>query len=132
MPLWRTSRELKVLNSLDTGRRLALRIIMWQAIGAVLVGVMLLPWGVRAGLAAVAGALLVMLGTLLHSMRVFVGMQGVGLALGRMLTGMILKWMTIVCGLFVILTQFRLPPLAVVLGLMVACAVNLMAFRFKG
>ena len=54
------------------------------------------------------------------------------MAFSRLLTGMLLKWIVIVGGLFVILFQFKLPPLAAIAGLVAAYAVYLLAFRFKG
>jgi hypothetical protein len=54
------------------------------------------------------------------------------MALGRLLTGMFLKWIVIVGGLVVILFQYKLPPLAAITGLAAAYAVYLLAFRFKG
>jgi len=65
------------------------------------------------------------------------GMSGGGLAtggamLGRLIAGMILKWVVIVGGLLVVLVHWKLPPLAALAGLAAAFAVNLLAFRFKG
>jgi hypothetical protein len=54
------------------------------------------------------------------------------MALSRLLTGMLLKWIVIVGGLVVILFQFKLPPPAAIAGLVAALAVYLLAFRFKG
>jgi ATP synthase protein I len=121
-----------VLNSLASGRRLALRIVMWQLAAAALAGFVFLTQGRREAMAATAGALVVALGNALFSARAFAGLHGAGMALGRLLTGMILKWITIVGGLVVILAQLKLPPLAAIAGLMAAYAVNLLAFRFKG
>lgn len=121
-----------MLNSLASGRRLALRIVMLQLAVAVLGGLAFLTQGRREAMAAAAGALLVALGSALLSARAFAGLQGAGMALVRLLTGMVLKWMTIVGGLIVILGQFKLPPLAAITGLVAAYAVNLLAFRFKG
>jgi len=121
-----------VLNSLASGRRLALRIILWQLAIAVLVGLIFLAQGRREAIAATAGAIIVALGNALLSARAFAGLHGAGMALGRLLTGMILKWIVIVGGLIMILGQFKLPPLAAITGLVAAYAVNLLAFRFKG
>ncbi|WP_230474768.1 hypothetical protein [Dyella monticola] len=54
------------------------------------------------------------------------------MALVRLMTGMLLKWMVIVGGLIIIMFQYKLPPLAAITGLVTAYAVNLLAFRFKG
>jgi F0F1-type ATP synthase assembly protein I len=121
-----------VLNSLASGRRLALRIVMCQLAVAMLVGLVFLTQGRREAMAAVAGAIIVAIGTALLSARAFAGLHGAGMALGRLLAGMILKWIVIVGGLIVILIQFKLPPLAAIAGLVAAYAVNLLAFRFKG
>jgi ATP synthase protein I len=65
----------------------------------------------------------VALGTALFSMRFFSGLNGAGMAFSRLLAGMILKWIVIVGGLFLILVQFKLPPLAAITGLVAALAV---------
>ena len=112
-----------MLNSLASGRRLALRIVMWQVAVAVLVGLVFLLQGRREASAAAAGALVVALGNAL---------LGAGMALGRLLMGMILKWIAVIGGMGVILIQLKLPPLAAITGLAAAYAVHLLAFRFKG
>ncbi|OOG53803.1 hypothetical protein [Rhodanobacter sp. C03] len=121
-----------MLNSLASGRRLALRIMWLQLAVAVLVGLVFLTLGRREAMSAAAGATLVALGTALLSARFFSGLGGAGLALSRLLTGMLLKWIVIVGGLVVILFQYKLPPLAAITGLAAAYAVYLLAFRFKG
>lgn len=121
-----------MLNSLASGRRLALRIMLLQFAVAVLVGLVFLALGRREAVAAAAGAATVALGTALMSARFFSGLGGAGWALGRLLTGMLLKWIVIVGGLVMILFQYKLPPLAAITGLVAAYAVYLLAFRFKG
>jgi hypothetical protein len=122
-----------VLNSLASGRRLAWRIVLLQFAVAALLGLGFLALGRREAMAAAAGALIVALGTALMSARFFGRqVQDAGMALGRLLTGMILKWIVIVGGLVMILVQFKLPPLAAISGLVAAYAVYLFAFRFKG
>ena len=123
-----------MLNSLASGRRLALRIMLLQLAVAALAGLVFLTLGRRdEAMAATAGAVVVALGTALLSARFFSGLSSsAGMALGRLLTGMLLKWVVIVGGLFVILFQFKLPPLAAITGLVAAYAVYLLAFRFKG
>jgi F0F1-type ATP synthase assembly protein I len=122
-----------MLNSLASGRRLALRIMLLQLAVAVLAGLVFLTLGRREAMSAAAGAVVVALGTALLSARFFSGLSSsAGMALGRLLTGMVLKWIVIVGGLFVILFQFKLPPLAAITGLVAAYAVYLLAFRFKG
>jgi ATP synthase protein I len=126
-------REPHVLNSLASGRRLALRLLLWQLFAALCVGlVFAVSSGLREAIAAGAGATVVALGTALLSARVFSRVSGAGIALGHFLTGMILKWMVIIGGMVAIMFQYKLPPLAAITGLVVAYAVNLLAFRFKG
>ena len=121
-----------MLNSLASGRRLALRIVLLQLAAALVVGSAFLVLGRREAIAAAAGATVVALGTALMSVRFFSGLSGAGMAFGRLLTGMLLRWIVAVGGLFVILFQYKLPPLAAVTGFVAAYAVYLLAFRFKG
>lgn len=130
--LVQAARRRYVLNSPASGRRLALRIILLQLAAALLAGLVFLALGYREAMAAAAGATMVALGTALMSARFFSGVSGAGVVLGRLLTGMLLKWIVIVGGLVVILFQFKLPPLAAITGLAAAYAVYLLAFRFKG
>ncbi|HWX66019.1 MAG TPA: hypothetical protein VNZ27_06250 [Rhodanobacter sp.] len=106
--------------------------MLLQLAVAMLAGLVFLALGRREAMSAAAGAVVVALGTALLSARFFSGLNGAGMALSRMLTGMILKWIVIVGGLFVILFQYKLPPLAAITGLVAAYAVYLLAFRFKG
>ena len=121
-----------MLNSLASGRRLALHIVMWQLVVTVLVGLIFLMQGRREAVAAAAGALVVALGNALLGARAFAGMHGAGMALGRLLMSMILKWIAVIGGMGVILIKLKLPPLAAITGLAAAYAVHLLAFRFKG
>lgn len=121
-----------MLNSLASGRHLALRILLLQLAVAALAGLGFLAVGGREAVSAAAGAGIVALGTALLSLRLFSGLGGAGVMLSRLLTGMILKWVVIVGGLIVILFQYKLPPLAAITGLVAAYAVYLLAFRFKG
>ena len=130
--LVQTARRRYVLNSLASGRRLALRIMLLQLAVALLAGLVFLTLGRREAVSAAAGAAVVALGTALLSARFFSGVSGAGQAFSRLLTGMLLKWIVIVGGLVVILFHYKLPPLAAITGLVMAYAVYLLAFRFKG
>lgn len=121
-----------MLNSLASGRHLALRLLLWQLFAALIVGLVFATFGLREAIAAAAGAAIAAAGTALLSARVFSQVGGAGTALGRLLTGMILKWMVIIGGMIAIMFQWKLPPLAAITGLVAAYAVNLLAFRFKG
>ncbi|QAU25493.1 hypothetical protein EO087_11295 [Dyella sp. M7H15-1] len=121
-----------MLNSLASGRRLALRLLLWQLFAALIVGLVFATLGLREAIAAAAGATIVALGTVLLSLRFFSQVSGAGIALGHLLIGMILKWIVIIGGMITIMFQYKLPPLAAITGLAAAYAVNLLAFRFKG
>ncbi|MEO5810635.1 MAG: ATP synthase subunit I [Rhodanobacter sp.] len=121
-----------MLNSLASGRHVALRIVVLQLAVALLVGLAFLLQGRREALAAALGALVVALGTWLFAMRTFSRLQGARMMLTRLLAGILLKWLVVVGGLSVILFQYKLPPLPAVMGLVAAHAVYLLAFRFKG
>ena len=121
-----------MLNSLASGRSLALRITLLQLAVAALAGLAFLTLGRLEAVSAAAGATIVAIGTALLSMRFFSSLSGAGVAFSRLLTGMVLRWIVIVGGLVVILVQFKLPPLAAISGLVAALAVYWLAFRFKG
>jgi len=121
-----------LLNSLASGRRLALRIVLWQLAAGVLAGLVFLVLGWREALAAALGAGIVAIGTALLSLRAFALLGSGEMSLARLLAGIIIKWMTMLGGLMLVLVQFKLPPLAAITGLVAAYAVNLLAFRFKG
>jgi len=121
-----------MLNSLASGRRLALHIMLLQLAVAALAGVAFLAQGRREAISAAAGALIVALGTALFSVRFFSGLNGAGMVFSRLLTGIVLKWIVVVGGLMIIVLRFKLPPLAAITGLVAALAVYLFAFRFKG
>ena len=121
-----------MLNSLASGRRLALRTVLLQLAVAVSGGLVFLTLGRREAMSAAMSASFVALGTMLFSMRFFSGLNGAGMAFSRLIAGVILKWFVIVGGLLLILAKFKLPPLAAMTGLVAALAVYLLAFRFKG
>lgn len=122
-----------MINSLASGRRLALRMFLLQLAVAVALGLTFLLQGPRQALAAAAGATLVALGTALLAWRTFSGLGGGGgMTMWRVMSGMVLKWIVIGGGLVAILGQWKLPPLAAITGLVAAYAINLLAFRFKG
>jgi len=129
---WKPVRRGYVLNSLDAGRRLALRTVLLQLAVAAMVGAVFLLKGHREAVAAAAGAFTVAPGTALISVQVFGRLVGGAAAFARLLLGMLLKWAAVVGGLGLILFQYKLPPLAAVTGLVAAYAVYLLAFRFKG
>ncbi|WP_343229997.1 hypothetical protein [Rhodanobacter sp. DHG33] len=121
-----------MLNSLDAGRRLALRIVLLQFVVSALVGAVFLLKGHREAVSAAAAGFTVALGTALLSVQTFGRLVGGAVAFFRLLLGMLLKWAVVVGGLGLILFKYKLPPLAAVTGLVAAYTVYLVAFRFKG
>lgn len=93
-------------------------------------GLIFLTQGRRAALSALAGGLLVALGNALLAARLFAGM-GAGASLARFLAGMLLKWVAVLGGLFLILVRWHLPPAPAIAGLVLALAVNLVMFRIN-
>lgn len=123
-------REARVLNSLAAGRRLAARLLVAQLVAVVFVGVLFLLQGWRAALAAAAGAALVLIGTALMAPRALALGRPVQV-LTRVLMGMVLKWLVVLGGLYLVLARWHLPALPALIGVMAALAVNLLALRFK-
>lgn len=109
-----------------------MRAVMLQALAGFVVGAAFLLVGRREAVAAMAGGFTVALGTALLSVQALGRLVGGMAAFVRLLLGMLLKWAVVIGGLAVILFQYKLPPLAAVAGLVAACVVHPLAFRFKG
>ena len=122
-----------MINSVAASRRLAASMVAWQVIAILATAAVFLIQGRRAALAAALGGGLIVLGTALMALRVFGGTRrvGAGSALVDMMVGMLLKWVVIIVGLYVLLARWQMPGLAVLAGMATAMAVNLMALRFK-
>lgn len=108
-----------VLNSLATSRKLAARLLVAQALAALVTGVVCLPWGWQHMLAAWTGGMLVMAGTALMAAR---GLTrgGPGTVLARMFLGMLLRWIVVLGGMFVVLVRLKWPPAPLIAGLAAA------------
>lgn len=119
-------------NSLAAGRRLALQVVLTQAVVAVIAGLAFLVQGVHAAVAALAGGLLVVLGTGLLALRVFApGLAGPGSMLARFALGTLLKWIVVIVGFYLILAYWKLPALPALVGLVAAVLVNLLVLGLK-
>ncbi|TAL89521.1 MAG: hypothetical protein EPN69_14185 [Rhodanobacter sp.] len=107
--------------------------LAWQLVAIFACVVVFLIQGRRAALAAGLGGCLIVLGTALMALRVFGGGRRLGASstLVDMIVGMVLKWVVIIAGLYVLLARWQMPGLAVLAGMGTAMAVNLMALRFK-
>jgi F0F1-type ATP synthase assembly protein I len=116
-----------VLNSLITGRRLALRIVLVQSLVAALLALAFLSQGACSAMAAGMGGGAVVLGSAALAMRAFtVAPVSADAALLRMLGGMALKWLLLLVTLYLALVRFALPPVPLLVG----AVVTTMAFLF--
>ena len=116
-----------MLNSLITGRRLALRIVLVQLLVAALLALAFLLQSTRSALAAGMGGGAVVLGSGALALRAFTAKPvAPNIALLRMLTGMALKWVLILATLYIALVRLALPPLPLLIG----AVVTTMAFLF--
>jgi len=121
-----------VRNSIAAGRRLATRIVFAQAGVSLLIALLFLAQGWRPATGALAGGLLVAVGTALLAARMFRGAALSGpMAFWGLLFGTLLKWIWLAGGLIGLLGVWRLPPLAVITGFVAALLVHLAGLRFK-
>jgi F0F1-type ATP synthase assembly protein I len=121
-----------VFNSLTANRRLAFRTVAVQAAVAMLVALAFLLQGAQAALAAAIGGGAVALGSLVLAWRSMMGpAYSAGLALSRMVSGLILKWFVVLGALYLSLARLGLPPLPLLAGLLAAMAASFLTHRTK-
>ncbi len=102
------------------GLRLVVRVVLLQTGSALLIASLFLAWkGAASGLAALAGGLIVAVGSGVFGWRAFApGVADAG-TLGRaMFVGWALKWLWLGLALYVALARFHLEALPLVIGLM--------------
>lgn len=122
---------LRVLNSAAAGRRLALRVVVIQAITTLLTALACLMIGPRTALAALAGGGAMALGSLAAAWGAFGGgVVGAGMALGRLLLGTAAKWLVVAVGLFLAMAVWRLPAVPVLAGAAMAAAALMVSMKF--
>jgi F0F1-type ATP synthase assembly protein I len=110
-----------VHDPLSTGRRLASRAIVWQAGATALASLAFLPFGVRDALAtAVGGGAVVAAAILSLAIALGGGIRPAGVAMAKLLLGMAAKWATVAIVLVLGLAVWRLPPLPLLVGVLVA------------
>jgi len=118
-------------NSLAAGRRLAVQVVLAQVAAAIIVGLLFLVRGAGSALAAFGGGGVVAIGTALLALRVFRPSLARGaVTMRRFALGMLLKWLVVLGGLFLILVRLRLPLVPVLAGAGAAMAVNWLVLRF--
>jgi ATP synthase protein I len=122
----------RVLNSLTANRRLAFRTVVVQAAVAMLVALAFLLQGVQAALAAGIGGGAVALGSLVLAWRSMMGpAYSAGLALARMISGLVLKWFVVLGALYLSLARWGLPPLPLFAGMVATMAASFLTHRSK-
>ncbi|KAB8318345.1 hypothetical protein SD81_016560 [Tolypothrix campylonemoides VB511288] len=115
-------------DPLNPGRRVALRAVGWQAGAVALLALGALASGPRHALAAGVGGLAVLLGGL-ASARLMLG-GGIAPAeqvLGRWFLGVIAKWVLVFAVLVLGFGAWRLPPVPLLLGIVVALVAQVFA-----
>ena len=121
-----------MFNSLVANRRLALRMVAVQAAVATLVALSFLLQAPKAALAAGIGGGAVALGSLVLAWRSMLGpAYSAGLALGRLISGLLLKWFVVLGALYVSLTRLDLPPLPLLAGMVTTMAAAFLTQRTK-
>ncbi|WP_343225749.1 hypothetical protein [Lysobacter sp. BMK333-48F3] len=108
-------------DPLSAGRRLASRAIAWQAGAMALAALAFLPLGAQHALAAAVGGAAATVGSLVAArMALGGGVQPAGMAVGRLLVGVIFKWVAVLAVLGLGMAWWRLPPLPMLVGLLAA------------
>ncbi|HOC11536.1 MULTISPECIES: hypothetical protein [Thermomonas] len=118
-------------NSTGAGWRMALRVVAVQAIAVLAASVVCLINSPSAALAALAGGGALTLGSLVAAWGAFAGgVAGAGTALGRLLLGMLAKWLVVIVGLYLTMAVWRLPAVPALAGAAIAAAAMVVSMRF--
>nr|WP_196778963.1 hypothetical protein [Lysobacter silvisoli] len=117
---------------MSTGRRLASRAIAWQGGATALTALAFLPLGARYALAAAVGGGAVFAGSFLAALLALGGgVQPAGMAMGRLLLGVVVKWVVVFAVLGLGLAGMRLPPLPMLVGVLAATLAFVLAHLLK-
>jgi F0F1-type ATP synthase assembly protein I len=124
---------LSVLNSLAANRRLAYRMVIAQAVVAMLVA--LAFYVLRDGkwaLAAAIGGGAAALGSLVLALRSLpTTPRSAGWSMSRMVSGLLLKWFVVLGLLYIAMAKLALPPLPLVVGLALTAFTSLFTLNSK-
>ena len=119
-----------MLNTVAAGRRLAQRTAATQALVTLATALACLMSGREAALGALVGGGALTLGGLVAALGAFGGgVEGAGMALGRLLLGIAAKWVVVVVGLFLAIAVWHLPAMAVLGGAAMAAVAMLVATK---
>ena len=106
-----------MLNSAAAGRRLARRAVALQGAVVLATALACLLSGRQAAFGALAGGAAMTLGSAIAAWGAFGGgVEGAGMALGRLLLGTAAKWVVVAVGLYLAIAMWRLPALPVLAG----------------
>ncbi len=120
-----------MLNTVDAGWRLALRVVAVQAIATLLTVAACSAQGPGSALSALVGGGAMTLGSLVAAWGSFGGgVAGAGMALGRLLAGLLAKWLVVIVGLFLAMAVWRLPPVPALAGAAIAAAAYVVSIKF--
>lgn len=120
-----------MLNSANAGRQLALRVVAFQAIATLVISLAWFMSGPRDALAALAGGGAMTLGSLLATWGAFGGgVEGAGMALGRLMLGTAVKWLVVAGGLYLAMAVWKLPALPVLAGAAIAATAFVVSMKF--
>lgn len=122
-----------VFNSQSANRRLAFRMVAVQFVVAMLVALaFLLAHGEKEALAAAIGGGSVAVGSLVLAWRSLPpGAASAGLALSRMVSGLVLKWFVVLGALYLAMARLQLPPLPLLVGLVVVMMASFLTLNSK-
>lgn len=110
-----------MLNSPDSGRHVAVRMLTWQLLATALLALVWLLSGPSSAMAAAVGGGALALGNWLASRLALRGQApGAGLALAGVLLGTALKWVLVLVVAWLAVARFRLPAAALLSGVVVA------------
>jgi len=119
-----------VLNSAAAGRRLARRTMALQAAVTLATALACLVSGREAASGALVGGVAMTLGNAIAAWGAFGGgVQGAGMALGRLLLGTAAKWVVVAAGLYLAIAAWQLPALPVLAGTAMAALAFLAGVR---
>jgi ATP synthase protein I len=121
----------RVLNSVAAGRRLARRTVLIQAVATLIAALVCLPFGLQAALGGWVGGVVMTLGSTLAAWGAFSGgVAGARVVLGRLLLGLVAKWIVVFTGLLLAIAVWKLPAVPVLVGVALAASALLFTAKF--
>jgi F0F1-type ATP synthase assembly protein I len=111
-----------VKRDAQNGRRLVVRVVLWQTGCAVIVAALCsAAFGAAGALAGLAGGLIAAIGSALFGWRMFApGIAAASVLRRAMFAAEALKWFWYVLGIWVALVELKLMPLPLLIGLIAA------------